>query len=368
LALASHRGVRFTACVICPTTPAVSAAVSYSLCIQPIDGMPVCKCGCNQDLSRRATKKHLQGRTVPRLVTAAVKACQALGRTVSPPRLNPPKKLRSSRRYLPSSPTSVTTNGEADFIISEGAGDGPVRDAGIISSDKDAEAGAQRALSAALEGVLSGLHHDADAEEEYDENGDTEGEGDNTDDVDGEDPDGWKLYDTWNEYGDGLSALDTIGEDFERNVIANGKLTYCNLCISTHSSYLAEKLTERDMTILRAYTFKVDSHMTDEAFAKIPYAFPKEDVPTVKVCRSRLQTLSGFKPVRYDCCINSCCCFVGEHKDRTKCPYCDQDRWIVDRKGRRRPRKLFNYLPFIPRLVTLHANPINAEKIAISSV
>jgi hypothetical protein len=209
---------------------------------------------------------------------------------------------------------------------------------------------------------LSGLRHDGDAEEVYDENGGTEGEDGNADDVDGEDPDGWRLYGTWNEYGDGLSALDTIGEDFERNAIANGKLTCCNLRISTHSSYLANKLTERDMAILRAYAFKVDSHMTDEAFAKIPYAFPKEDVPTAQVCRSRLQTLSGFKPIRYDCCIGSCCCFVGEHKDRTKCPYCDQDRWIVDRKGRRRPRKVFNYLPFIPRLVTMHANPINAEK------
>jgi len=76
----------------------------------------------------------------------------------------------------------------------------------------------------------------------------------------------------------------------------------------------AGNLTDHDMSILRAYAFKVDEHLTDEAFTKIPYAFPKELVPTVKVCRARLQALSGFKPVRYDCCVNSCCCFVGEHK------------------------------------------------------
>jgi hypothetical protein len=116
------------------------------------------------------------------------------------------------------------------------------------------------------------------------------------------------------------------------------------------------------MTILRAYTFKVDEHLTDEAFAKIPSAFPKESVPTVKICRTRLQVLSGFKPVPYDCCINSCCCFTGEHKDCTKCPYCGQDRYITDRKGKRKPRKIFHYLPFIPRLVSMLANPTRAKE------
>jgi len=116
------------------------------------------------------------------------------------------------------------------------------------------------------------------------------------------------------------------------------------------------------MSILRAYAFKVDEHVTDKAFAKIPVAFPKEPVPTVKVCRARLQALSGFKPVRYDCCINSCCCFAGEHKDRTDCPYCGQDRYLTDRKGKKKPRKVFNYLPFIPRLVAMQANRTKAKE------
>ena len=116
------------------------------------------------------------------------------------------------------------------------------------------------------------------------------------------------------------------------------------------------------MSILRAYAFKVDEHLTDEAFSKIPYAFPKEPIPTIKVCKARLQALSGFKPVRYDCCVNSCCCFAGEHKDRTSCPYCGQDRYIMDRKGRKKPRKVFNYLPFTPRLISMLANPNKAQE------
>ena len=116
------------------------------------------------------------------------------------------------------------------------------------------------------------------------------------------------------------------------------------------------------MSILRAYSFKVDEHLTDEAFAKIPYAFPSEPVPSVNICRSRLQFLSGLKPERYDCCINSCCCFAGEFKDCTRCPYCKQDRYINDHKGKRKARKAFNYLPFIPRLVAMYANPAKAKE------
>jgi len=124
----------------------------------------------------------------------------------------------------------------------------------------------------------------------------------------------------------------------------------------------AGKLSENDMAILRAYTFKVDEHLTDQAFAKISFAFPNECIPTVDVCKSRIQFLSGFKPKRYDCCINSCCCFAGEHKDLNCCPYCGEDRYKTDRKGKRKPRKVFNYLPFIPRLVAMYANTTKAKE------
>jgi hypothetical protein len=125
---------------------------------------------------------------------------------------------------------------------------------------------------------------------------------------------------------------------------------------------IAGKLNERDISILRAYTFKVGEHITDKAFAKIPLAFPKEPTPSVKVCRARLQALSGFKPVRYDCCINSCCCFTGVHKECMNCPYCGEDRYLVGRNGKRKARKVFNYLPLIPRLVAMQANSIKATQ------
>ena len=89
---------------------------------------------------------------------------------------------------------------------------------------------------------------------------------------------------------------------------------------------IAEMLSEHDMSILRAYTFKVDEHVTNEAFAKISsLTFPKEPVPPVKVCKAHLQALSGIKSVPYDCCSNPCCSFAGEYKNELKCPYCRKD-------------------------------------------
>ena len=220
-------------------------------------------------------------------------------------------------------------------------------EAAIILDDE----GFEHAVNAACEDVWLGLHHDdGDAASDYDEN------------EDGEGGDGGGGNDDSDDEYNGLSALDMMGEDFEQHSIAKGELMYSGRVSTQTECSTAGNLTDRDMSILRAYAFKVDEHLTDKAFTKIPYTFPKELVPTVKVCRARLQALSGFKPVRYDCCVNSCCCFVGEHKDRTSCPYCHQDRYLVDRKGGKKPHKVFNYLPFTPRLISMLANPNKAQE------
>ncbi|KIM78737.1 hypothetical protein PILCRDRAFT_10956 [Piloderma croceum F 1598] len=137
------------------------------------------------------------------------------------------------------------------------------------------EANVNRGINAALHNIWSGSHHD-DAEEEYNEDEDVEGEEEK--DIEGELVE--DAYDDGDDDDNALSALDMLGEDFERKSVAN-----------------AGKLNERNMLILRAYAFKVDEHITDKAFAKIPLAFSKEPVLSVKVCRARLQALSGFEPV-----------------------------------------------------------------------
>ncbi|EIN12015.1 hypothetical protein PUNSTDRAFT_63385 [Punctularia strigosozonata HHB-11173 SS5] len=63
----------------------------------------------------------------------------------------------------------------------------------------------------------------------------------------------------------------------------------------------------------------------------------------------RIALLSGVVPVWYDCCVNSCICYLGQYKDADTCPYCGELRYLEGRRNRK-ARRYFCYVPFIPRL------------------
>ncbi|KAJ7466121.1 hypothetical protein FB451DRAFT_1041168, partial [Mycena latifolia] len=113
------------------------------------------------------------------------------------------------------------------------------------------------------------------------------------------------------------------------------------------------KLSEDDMAILRAFSLKTEAHLTNDTLEKLAYAFPDSSIPTLKVAKSQVKFLAAFKPVAYDYCPSSCCCYVGPHADENKCPYCNEPRF----KSNRKPRKTFTYVPLIPRLVSYFKNP-----------
>ncbi len=82
------------------------------------------------------------------------------------------------------------------------------------------------------------------------------------------------------------------------------------------------------------------------------------DLDSEWVILHRLAVLSGVVPVWYDCCVNACCCFVGEEYGHLEvCPYCQEDRYGPNRKA----RKVFCYLPLIPRLQSLFQNPASIQ-------
>ncbi|KAL1750254.1 hypothetical protein FB107DRAFT_224204, partial [Schizophyllum commune] len=115
----------------------------------------------------------------------------------------------------------------------------------------------------------------------------------------------------------------------------------------------AQSLDAYDRAICRAFAYKLKTHTSDRAFAKIPYAFPQEhELPSLHNIRQRISSLAEFQPQIYDCCLNSCCCYVGPHKDLTACPYCNEDRFQKNGK----PRKRFTYIPVKPRLQAFAQN------------
>ncbi|PPR00725.1 hypothetical protein CVT24_000949 [Panaeolus cyanescens] len=108
----------------------------------------------------------------------------------------------------------------------------------------------------------------------------------------------------------------------------------------------ALKLDSYDLNLARIYTLKVESHLTESTYAKLFKVFPNSGQLPLKRAKKHIESLAGFAPVRYDCCVDSCVCFSGPYANLRNCPICGKDRF----KPNGHPRKYFDYLPLIPRL------------------
>ena len=98
----------------------------------------------------------------------------------------------------------------------------------------------------------------------------------------------------------------------------------------------------------------------DRTFQQLKWTYPNKHHDTLKATKKCIQFLSGFKPICYSCCVNSCVWYTDYYEHYTKCPNpeCGQDRFKFNGK----PWKYFNYLPLIPCLIALYCNPEYAEK------
>ena len=82
------------------------------------------------------------------------------------------------------------------------------------------------------------------------------------------------------------------------------------------------------------------------------HTFHRHHIPSLKITKARIEFLAAYRPIAYDCCVNSCICFVGPHEMKTHCPYCKEAR----KNSSGRPRKTFTYSPIIPRLKAFFKN------------
>jgi hypothetical protein len=64
------------------------------------------------------------------------------------------------------------------------------------------------------------------------------------------------------------------------------------------------------------------------------------------------RALARFEPVKFTCCINSCICYTSPYADLDECPNCKTSR--LNESGR--ARRMFSYMPLIPRLHALMSN------------
>ena len=80
---------------------------------------------------------------------------------------------------------------------------------------------------------------------------------------------------------------------------------------------------------------------------------------TLKNTEKRIQSLSGFQPVCYDCCPSSCVCYTGPYETLLKCPKCDTNQYKADGTT---PQAYFLYLPIIPWHHPMVSMPLLRER------
>ena len=108
-----------------------------------------------------------------------------------------------------------------------------------------------------------------------------------------------------------------------------------------------------------AFNYFVMQGTTREAYDALRTAFPElEDISSIYLAQRTVAKLAGLNPKHVDCCINSCCCYAGKNKELDRCPFPDCNEPRRDENGR--PRKVFQYLPIIPRLIALFLDKATA--------
>ncbi|KAJ7733130.1 hypothetical protein B0H16DRAFT_1732424 [Mycena metata] len=121
-----------------------------------------------------------------------------------------------------------------------------------------------------------------------------------------------------------------------------------------------ETLTEQDRDNIRAFRLKMLSNMPRVAFAQMRHAFRhKLEISSHWVMIHRIAILSCIEPMWFHCCPDSCMAYTGAYKDLTKCEYCNEPRF----NALGNPRRLFCYLPIIPRLQGFFMNPEKVKQL-----
>lgn len=113
----------------------------------------------------------------------------------------------------------------------------------------------------------------------------------------------------------------------------------------------------------------------EDLFAAIRRNVPTFEALSMDQIVRQLSSYTGFGHVRYDCCIDTCVCFVSEFSHHESCPVCDKPRFLNDKvctfhsqipnvsraNLRLQPLCTFDYQPIIHRLRAIWADPRTAK-------
>ncbi|KAG8705013.1 hypothetical protein FRC09_003206 [Ceratobasidium sp. 395] len=110
-------------------------------------------------------------------------------------------------------------------------------------------------------------------------------------------------------------------------------------------------LTPCDRKTLSFLAARLRTHFSRETYEDLRrHACEELGLPSDFVAWRRLKILSNNLETRsYECCVQSCICYLGKYRDLRSCPKCKSPRYGAAGK----PRRYFHYTPLIPQLIGL---------------
>ncbi|QRV90395.1 Transposase family Tnp2 protein [Ceratobasidium sp. AG-Ba] len=119
-------------------------------------------------------------------------------------------------------------------------------------------------------------------------------------------------------------------------------------------------LTERDKRTFLFLSTRLRTHFSRQTYDDLRFGVCEPlDLPSEFIAWRRLHILSGLEARPYDCCVNSCLCYLGKHQHIRICPYCKEPWYNAAGKARRS----FSYTPLIPQLQALFRSTDMTEKL-----
>ncbi|KAG8726824.1 hypothetical protein FRC10_006692, partial [Ceratobasidium sp. 414] len=119
-------------------------------------------------------------------------------------------------------------------------------------------------------------------------------------------------------------------------------------------------LSKKDRKTLELLAIRLRNHFSHSTWDDLRLGVCEEfAIPSEFIAWRRLRILAGIETRTYDCCINSCCCFLGKYADLNKCPFCKQNQY----NARGTARRLFRYTPLIPQLRGMFQSPTMSAKL-----
>lgn len=113
-------------------------------------------------------------------------------------------------------------------------------------------------------------------------------------------------------------------------------------------------LPEEERDNVRAFRLRFLVNIPRDAYRQVRHGLKHKILLSSEwVVLRRIALLSGVQPVWYECCINSCLCYLGEFINATACPDCNEPR----KSPSGHPRRYFCYIPFTPRLQSYFQSP-----------